>query len=121
MSVTVALGIMAALKYSLGDMILADAPEKGPVQAAKESKTRMQGKRGMLFSLYLSFVLWYLLETLVTSVVMDMFGSIPGLMTEMLCSLAITVYLHASVSAFYLTTLAEKPGNEEPGTGENPA
>lgn len=121
MIVTVALGIMAALKYALGDMILADAPEKGPVQAAKESKTRMQGKRGMLFSLYLSFVLWYLLETLVTSVVMDMFGSIPGLMTEMLCSLAITVYLHASVSAFYLTTLAEKPGNEEPGTGENPA
>ena len=120
MIVTVALGILAALKYALGDMILADSPEKGPIRAAKESKTRMRGKRGALFGLYLSFLLLYLLETLVTSVVMDLFGSIPGLMTEMLCSLAITVYLHASVSAFYLTTLAGEKGEEASGTEENP-
>ena len=132
MVVTAALGIMAALKYALGDMVLADRPAMGPIQAAKESKRLTVGKKGTLFALYASFILWYLLEMLLTSLIADMFGSIPALMTEMLCSLAITVYLNASVTAFYLTAAEgsepfgrtaggdpwERPA-DQPGEGED--
>ena len=118
MIVTFVLGIMAALKYVLGDMVLADHPEKGPVRAAKESKNLTKGKRGPLVSLYISFLLWYLLEMAAVSLTMDLFGSIPGLMVEMLCSLAISVYMHASVSAFYLTCVKAEEGGRTEATGE---
>lgn len=112
------LGIMAALKYALGDMLLADHPEWGPVRAAKESKQATQGKRGQLFSLYISFIPWYLLETLVSGLCLDMFGPIPALMVQILGSLAITVYLNAAVCAFYLGNAAgeQEEINEESET-----
>ena len=109
---------MAALKYVLGDMVMADHPEKGPVQAAKESRNLTKGKRGPLLSLYISFLLWYLLEMAAVSLTMDLFGSIPGLMVEMLCSLAISVYMHASVSAFYLSCRKMEEGRKTEETGE---
>ena len=116
LAVTLGLGILAALKYALADLILADHPEKGPVQAAGESRETMKGKRGALFSLYASFLLWYLLEIMATNAVISFFGSIPGLMTEMLASLALTVYLRASVTSFYLSCRPAEP--EEPDAEE---
>ena len=119
-AVTAALGVTAMLRYALGDMVLADHPETGPVKAAEESKRLTKGRKGLLFSLYLSFIFWYLAETAAANVILDLFGSIPALMTEMLCSLAITVYLHTSVTGFYLTVSESgKAGKETVPEEEN--
>ena len=113
MILTAVLGVMAALKYALADMVLADAPETGPVRAAKKSRELMQGKRGILFSLYLSFLFWYFLELMVSNLCLGMFGPVPALMVQMLASLAISVYVTASVSSFYQDCLPrEKPEQE---------
>ena len=121
---TVALAVIAALKYALGDMVLADHPgEMGPIRAAKESKRLTQGKKGQLFFLYTSFLLWYLGAMLVSSFCASMLGSVLALVVQMLCSLALSVYVTASVSAFYLgcvnppITLGQDPDKEEAGEG----
>ncbi len=113
MVVTAVLGVMAALKYRLGDLIMAEQPEIGPIRAAKESKRLMKGKRGMLCLLYLSFVFWLLLESLVTSFADSAFGAIPALMIQLLASLAITMYLNGTVTAFYLDLRAADQGQQE--------
>ena len=120
MAATAVLSVIAALKYALGDMFLADHPEMGPVQAAKASKQMTRGRKGQVFALYVSFIFWYLLEMLVSSLCFEMFGSIPSLMVQMLASLAITVYLNASLSAYYLGHQAQKEPGEE-AEPENPA
>lgn len=113
-----ALGIIAALRYALGDMHLADHPEWGPVRAAKESRNVTQGRKGQLFSLYISFIPWYLLETVVSGLCLDLFGGVPALMVQMLGSLAITVYLNASVCAFYLGCLPGEVLNKSEESSE---
>ncbi len=112
------LGVMALLKYALGDQILADHPEKGPIQAAKESKAMMRGKRGTLFSLYLGFLLWYFLEMMAVNLAGALFGAVIGTMVGMLCSLALNVYLRASVTAFYLDCLPAEAGRQPEGPRE---
>ena len=114
MMATAALAVIAALKYALGDMVLADHPEMSPRQAAKESQRLTQGRKGQLFFLYTSFLIWYLLEMAVSGFFMDFLGSIPSLMVQMLASLAIHVYLSASVCAFYLgcTAPSANPGEQ---------
>jgi len=107
--VTVILGIIAALRYALSDMVMADHPSMGPVQSAKKSKTLTQGRKGALFALYVSFFFWFFLRMLVSSLALELLGSIPALMVEMLCALALSVYLYTSVSAFYLTC-CQTPG-----------
>lgn len=114
MIATAVLGVVAALRYALSDMCLADHPDWGAVQAAKESRRLTQGKKGQLFGLYASFILWYLLGTMAASVCHDLFGPVPSLMVQMLASLALSVYLTASVCAFYLgQTEPESAGAEE--------
>ena len=101
--VTVALAVIAFLKYALGDMVLADHPDDmGPIRAAKESKRLTQGKKGQLFFLYTSFLIWYLGAMLLSGFCASALGSVVALMVQMLCSLALSVYVTASVSAFYL-------------------
>ena len=119
MIVSVVLGLMAALKYSLSDMVLADNPDMGPVAAAKESRRMTQGKKGQIFSLYISFVLWYLLQMMAVSMAYSMFGSVVSLMVEMLAALAITVYLKTSVSAFYLGCRAMEGKEQRPLEAES--
>ncbi|MBQ8074300.1 MAG: DUF975 family protein [Clostridia bacterium] len=118
MGITAALAVMAMLKYALGAQILADHPEKGPVEAARESNRMTRGKKGMLFSLYLSFLIWYLLEITLVSVMMDMMGPVIAMMAEMLCSLAISVYLNGALTGFYLTALRSESAAQPEGEAE---
>lgn len=101
-------GIMAALRYALAVYFMADLPEKGIRTCVRESVSRMKGHVGMLFSLYLSFILWYLLEMLIASLTLSFFGAVASLMIQMLCSLALGVYLETAVGAFheYITGLS---------------
>ncbi len=115
------LGVIAALKYTFSDMYLADHPEMGPVQAAKRSKEMTRGRKGQVFLLYTSFILWYLLETFAANLCLSMFGSVPALMVQMLGSLAISAYLQCSLSAFYMGSEApERPDGEEIPVDANP-
>lgn len=119
---TTALMVMAALRYSLADMALADHPEMGPVQAARESRRMTKGRKGGMFPLVLSYILWTLAgEIVAASVVQGLFGSVPALMTEMLCSLAVSVYWYASLTSCYLTLTHFEKAVSAPGEAEKEA
>ena len=57
-------GIIAAYKYSMAIYLLMDHPEKTPMECIRESGRMMQGHKGELFVLDLSFIGWKLLELL---------------------------------------------------------
>ncbi|TFE23999.1 DUF975 family protein [Cohnella luojiensis] len=57
-------GIIAALRYSQAYYILRDNPEIGAMEAIRRSKALMDGQKGKLFMLTLSFIGWFLLTIL---------------------------------------------------------
>jgi len=78
-------GIIASLSYSMAFYILNDNPEMGAKAALEESKKMMNGNKGKLFCLLLSFIGWFLLS---------------------ICTLGIgflwlTPYIQTSVTYFY--------------------
>ena len=93
-------GVMAALRYAMADILLADEPGKGILACIRESKQLMQNRKGMLFSLELSFLFWYLGEMIVASLLAGMGSGILSLMFQMLAGLFISVYMEGSVCAF---------------------
>ena len=95
------LGVMGYLFYAMADLILADEPEERVLSCLRRSKALMKGRRSVLMSLLLSFLLWYLLVILVSSFFEGIGGSIFALMMQMLGSLFISVYMLASEGAFY--------------------
>lgn len=57
-------GIIAAFRYSQAYFILRDNPGISPLEAINRSKAMMDGHKGRLFMLLLSFIGWYLLALL---------------------------------------------------------
>lgn len=57
-------GIVKSYAYSMAPYIMADHPEITGEQAITASKNLMQGKKGKLFCLHLSFIGWILLSCL---------------------------------------------------------
>lgn len=55
-------GIIALLRYSQAFYILFENPEIGALEAIKQSKKMMQGQKGKLFLLLLSFIGWFILS-----------------------------------------------------------
>ena len=97
----VVLGVMGYLYYAMAEFILADEPEERVLSCARRSKMLMKGRRGVLMSLWLSFLLWYLLILMVSSMVAGIAGSVIALVLEMLGSLFLSVYMLASEGVFY--------------------
>lgn len=88
---------MAALRYALAEYMLAEAPETGILACMRRSSEWMKGCRKNLFVLLFSFLPWYLL-------ILFFSYSLPGvlsLMIQMLGNLVLSVYLYASLGAFY--------------------
>ncbi len=54
-------GIIASLNYAMAYYILIDNPELSSVDVINRSKDMMDGQKGKLFSLYLSFAGWFVL------------------------------------------------------------
>ena len=95
-------GIMAALRYALADFILADKPET-PIRACvSRSKELMKDNKKSLFFLMVSFLLWYLLEMLVSSMLSGLGSGVLSLVFQMLAGLALNTYMACSVAFFYL-------------------
>lgn len=57
-------GVIAAYRYAMADYLLAANPEMGVMDALRESKVRMVGRKWRLFCLELSFIGWSLLAAL---------------------------------------------------------
>jgi uncharacterized membrane protein len=54
-------GIIAILRYSMAYYIMVDNPEIGALEAIRQSKEMMVGHKLRLFTLWLSFVGWFIL------------------------------------------------------------
>jgi len=93
-------GIMAALRYAMAEILLADQPDTRITECVRESKRLMKGMKGALFALELSCLLWQLAVLVVSTLLEGLFGGVPSLMFQMLGSLAVSLYLQASVCAF---------------------
>jgi len=74
-------GIIAAFRYSQAFFILADDPQKSPMQCIEESKSMMAGNKAKLFFLELSFFGWALLATIPTGIGSLLFGPDPSQIT----------------------------------------
>ncbi len=83
-------GIVKSFSYAMTPYILADHPEMSPSEAITASRIMMDGNKGKLFVLYLSFIGWFLL-----CIVPFVF-------------LYVTPYISASVAKFYDTIKDEK-------------
>ena len=99
--VMLVMGIYGYLRYVLADLILADEPAERVLSCARRSMQMMNGRKGGMLALLLSFALWYLLILIVTAMLAGIAGTIIALMLQMLGSLALGVYVLLSECAFY--------------------
>ena len=93
-------GIIAAIRYSMAPYYLADDPDLTAKEALEKSKEAMQGMKLSYLMLQLSFVGWNLLITMMQMVLIDI-SSVLSLVAAQFASLAVSVYLTASVAVFY--------------------
>ena len=90
-------GIIKAISYSMTPFIMADHPEMSASEAIKASKELMDGHKGDLFILGLTFIGWELLNVLTLGI----------------GSLWLNPYINASYAAFYRQILNERKYNIE--------
>ena len=129
-------GIVAAYRYAMADYILYRHPEMGVMDVLRESKRCMQGRKGRLFFLHLSFLGWMLLIIVPFDVLvivlgfwMGSAGNVPPAVVlglTMLVMLAMSVanlfldaYMHMADVAFLRD--AERAQNSQQGWDENQA
>ena len=103
-------GVMAALRYSLSEYIMADEPQTRILTCIRHSKELMKDKKKDLFFLLVGFLLWYMLELLISS----MLSGVLGLVFQMLAGLAISVYMSCSIAVFYLFLESGEKTPKEP-------
>ena len=103
-------GVMAALRYSLSEYIMADEPQTRILTCIRHSKELMKDQKKNLFFLLTSFLLWYLLELLIASFL----SGILSLVFQMFAGLALNVYMACSVAAFYLHLETAEQNHENP-------
>lgn len=101
--------IRAVFTYAMAPVIQADEPEKGVMQCLRESIRMMEGKRMLLFSLELSFIGWYLLCALGSSLLLSLFGFVIGETVSMLAQLVVSVYMGVAQCAFYEEYMKKAP------------
>ena len=76
----------------------------------------MQNQKRNLFLLLFSFLLWYLAELLVAS----MLTGVLSFLVQMLAGLALNVYMACSVCAFYLRLEEAEQKHENPDAEPEP-
>ena len=111
-------GVIAALRYALAEYIMAEKPESKIRFCVSHSKELMKDQKKNLFFLMTSFLLWYLLELLISSFL----TGILSLVFQMFAGLVLSVYMTCSISVFYMrlehaAETGESP-NAEPAPDE---
>ena len=107
-------GAIAALRYAMSEFIMADEPEEKILPCIRRSKELMKDKKKDLFFLLFSFLLWYLLEMMIAS----MLNGVLSTVFQMLAGLALSVYAGCSVAAFYLFLTSSEKTVQEPEAKE---
>ena len=101
-------GIIAAYRYSMATYIMAENPTIAPTEAIERSKALMDGRKGDLFCLDLSFIGWALLTVL----------------TAGIGALWLTPYMAVSRAAFYRSlprSMGDRaPNGWQPQSGDRP-
>lgn len=101
-------GIVAAYRYSMATYIMAENPTIAPTEAIERSKALMDGRKGDLFCLDLSFFGWALLTVL----------------TAGIGALWLTPYMAVSRAAFYRSlprSMGDRaPNGWQPQSGDRP-
>ncbi len=85
-------GIIAAYRYSMAFYIMDDNPSIDIMEAIRQSKSMMQGNKGRLFCLHLSFIGWAILS----------------LFTCGIGFLWLSPYISAATAAFYLEVSGQR-------------
>ena len=109
-------GVLAALRYALSEYILAEEPSNKILFCIRHSKEMMKDQKKNLFFLLVSFLLWYLLELLISSFL----TGVLSLAFQVLAGLALSVYMTASISAFYLRLKKAYENHENPNAEPAP-
>lgn len=105
-------GIIAAYRYAMAPFLFAEDPEIGILEAIERSKKLMDGNKSRLFMLQLSFLGWNLLAAIAAGFLNNIIPLV-GIVAGLFASLAVTVYLNASVTAFYVElTAGSNPAND---------
>ena len=108
--------VMAALRYALAEYIMAEKPESRIRFCISRSKALMKDQKRNFFFLLTSFLLWYLLELLIASLL----SGILSLVFQMFAGLVLSVYMTCSVAAFYLRLEEAEEKHEDPNAEPAP-
>lgn len=93
--------VYKSLSYSLTTLILCDKPESTGTEINDESEKLMKGNKGKIFLLMLSFIGWYLLISLIASIVHQFIDEFAFFITLSIGQLLLMPYLNASIIVFY--------------------
>lgn len=108
--------VIAAMRYALAEFIMAEKPESRILGCIRRSKELMRDQKKNLFLLLVSFLLWYLLELLISSFLA---GTL-SLLFQMLAGLALSVYLYCSMIAFWMHLEEAEENHTDPNAEPAP-
>jgi len=97
---TVAMAVMmvrAAYSYAMSTLILTDEPQEKVTACVRRSKSIMAGRRGQLFSLEMTYIIWNMLASAVSS----MIGGVIGSTISMALQLVVMAYMTTARCTFY--------------------
>ncbi|MGN1411302.1 MAG: DUF975 family protein [Oscillospiraceae bacterium] len=99
-------GIIKAYSYSMSFYLLHDHPEWTPSQCIEESQRIMNGNKGNLFELQLSFIGWAILGALVISILFTVlsFMGLPTIVINIISFVVLSplyTYIYVSTANFY--------------------
>jgi len=102
-------GIVKSFSYAMTPYILYEHPELSPNAAITESRRMMDGNKGRLFCLELSFIGWHLLSAVPAVIagtallfgVLGLFVAVPLFIISCIASYCVCAYQEAAHAAFY--------------------
>lgn len=104
-------GIVAAYRYSLVPYLLIDDPDRPVLDALRRSRELMQGRKWELFTLELSFLLWIMGMSFLSTLA----GLLSPILSEIVvlaCNVFLTPYMQFTTSLWYETVrILETPSD----------
>ncbi|MDY2959632.1 MAG: DUF975 family protein [Hornefia sp.] len=101
-------GVIKAYSYSQSYYILAENPNKGIIQCITESRRMMDGNKGKLFLLQLTFIGWFILAAIPYGIIYFAVKPVPGSISEfivffigMLPIFIVYEYMQTTAAIFY--------------------
>lgn len=106
------------LCYSMAEFIMASEPGIGPIQALRQSRIRMRGRKWKFFCLEMSFAGWILLFS-ISSVALDkLLPEVLGSYVSILLGVPLQLYMQLSFTAFFRSDLKPKKEHSQTNKGE---